>query len=124
MRANEKAAEIAKQAFDDAISELEDYADSVMPGWRPLEQHRRRLIDMPVVSALPRWDVRRPGVALGDAPGVFIAGDWVGDAGMLSDVSAASAQEAAKAHFVSCLAARLCPSFSADAEHILSINTP
>ncbi len=80
-----------------AISELEAYADAAMPGWRPLEQHRRRLIDMPVVSALPRWDVKRPGVALGDAPGVFIAGDWVGDAGMMSDVSAASAQAAAKA---------------------------
>jgi hypothetical protein len=31
-----------------------------------------------------------------DAPGAFLAGDWVGDEGMLSDAAAASAVLAAR----------------------------
>ena len=50
-----------------------------------------------VAHGVVRWDRPRPGVALPDAPGVFIAGDWVGDEGMISDASAASAMEAARA---------------------------
>jgi phytoene dehydrogenase-like protein len=81
----------------DAIAELEALADLAMPGWRPLERQRQRLIGMPVSHGVPRWDVKRPGVRLADAPGVFIAGDWVGDVGMISDAAAASGAEAAKA---------------------------
>lgn len=81
----------------DAIAELEALADLAMPGWRPLERQRQRLIGMPVSHGVPRWDVKRPGVALADAPGVFIAGDWVGDVGMISDAAAASGGDAAKA---------------------------
>ena len=50
---------------------------------------------MTVVNAVVRWDKTRPDVALPDAPGLFIAGDWVGIEGMLSDAAAASAVEAA-----------------------------
>jgi phytoene dehydrogenase-like protein len=81
----------------DAISELEGVADMVMPGWRAFEVKRQELRGMTVANATPRWDKPRPGVALVDAPGVFIAGDWVGDEGMIADAAAASAIAAAHA---------------------------
>lgn len=79
----------------DAIAELEAVADLVMPGWRVLEVKRQELRGMVVSHGLPRWDRKRPGVELRDAPGVFIAGDWVGDEGMIADCAAASAVVAA-----------------------------
>jgi hypothetical protein len=42
-------------------------------------------------------DKPRPSVAIADAPGLFIAGDWVGEEGMISDASAASAVAASAA---------------------------
>ena len=36
----------------------------------------------------------RPGPAVADHPGLFIAGDWAGDRGLLADAAAASATEA------------------------------
>jgi hypothetical protein len=81
----------------DAMDELEGVADMVMPGWRALEVRRQGLRGMTVANATPRWDKARPGVALGDAPGLFIAGDWVGDEGMIADAAAASAIAAARA---------------------------
>lgn len=80
-----------------AIEELEGIADLVMPGWRELEVRRQELRGMVVSHALPRWDRARPGVELADAPGLFIAGDWVGDEGMIADCAAASATRAAEA---------------------------
>ncbi|MDP3736530.1 MAG: FAD-dependent oxidoreductase [Hyphomonadaceae bacterium] len=79
----------------DAIAELEAVADLAMPGWRRFEKKRQELRGMAVTNAFVRADKPRPGVALLDAPGLFVAGDWVGDEGMLSDASAASAVEAA-----------------------------
>jgi phytoene dehydrogenase-like protein len=81
----------------DAIRELEAVADLAMPGWRGLEKKRQELRGMVVAQALVRADKRRPDVGLPDAPGLFIAGDWVGEEGMLSDTSAASAVAAAAA---------------------------
>ncbi len=81
----------------DAIEELEAVADLVMPGWRKLEKKRQTLRGIAVAHAVVRWDQRRPSVTLQDAPGVFIAGDWVGDEGMISDAAAASATAAARA---------------------------
>jgi phytoene dehydrogenase-like protein len=81
----------------DAIAELESVADLVMPGWRPLEKKRQELRGMTVANAFVRWDKPRPDVALPDAPGLFIAGDWVGDEGMIADAAAASATKAAGA---------------------------
>ncbi|MEQ1780826.1 MAG: FAD-dependent oxidoreductase [Hyphomonadaceae bacterium] len=81
----------------DAIAELEGIADLVMPGWRPLEVKRQELRGMVVANGMPRWDRARPGVQLADAPGLFIAGDWVGDEGMIADCAAASGVQAAKA---------------------------
>lgn len=81
----------------DAISELEALADKAMPGWRALEVKRQELRGIIVSHAVVRADRARPGVELKDAPGMFIAGDWVGDEGMISDASAASAAKAAEA---------------------------
>lgn len=81
----------------DAISELEALADLAIPGWRALEVKRQELRGMVVSNAVVRADRPRPDVALGDAPGLFIAGDWVGSEGMISDASAASAVKAAEA---------------------------
>ena len=80
-----------------AIEELESVADLVMTGWRTLEVKRQELRGMVVANGLPRWDRARPGVVVADAPGVFIAGDWVGDEGMIADTAAASAMKAAEA---------------------------
>lgn len=81
----------------DAITELEGVADLVMPGWRALEVKRQELRGMVVANALPRWDRKRALVRVREAPGVFVAGDWVGDEGMIADAAAASAVEAAGA---------------------------
>lgn len=81
----------------DAISELETLADKAIPGWRALEVKRQELRGMVVSNAVVRPDRARPGVEVADAPGLFIAGDWVGDEGMISDASAASALKAAAA---------------------------
>lgn len=81
----------------EAITELEGVADLVMPGWRELELRRQELRGMTVSNAFVRWDRKRPPVALADAPGLFIAGDWVGEEGMIADAAAASAMKAANA---------------------------
>lgn len=81
----------------DAIPELERVADLVMPGWRAFEVKRQELRGMVVSHGLPRWDRARPAVTLADAPGLFIAGDWVGDEGMIADAAAASGLAAARA---------------------------
>lgn len=80
-----------------AIEELEGVADLVMPGWRAFEVKRQELRGMVVANGLPRWDRARPAATLADAPGLFIAGDWVGDEGMIADTAAASAMQAAEA---------------------------
>jgi phytoene dehydrogenase-like protein len=80
-----------------AVADLEEIADLAMPGWRKFEHKRQTLIGMVVSHGLPRWDVARPDVAVPDAPGLYIAGDWVGDEGMISDCSAASGAKAAEA---------------------------
>ncbi len=81
----------------DAIAELEGIADLVMPCWRAHETVRQELRGMVVANCMPRWDRKRPGVAVLDAPGLFIGGDWVSAEGMIADCAAASGVEAAKA---------------------------
>lgn len=81
----------------DAISELEALADLAIPGWRALEVKRQELRGMVVSNAVVRADRARPDVELPDAAGLFIAGDWVGSEGMISDAAAASAAKAAEA---------------------------
>lgn len=79
--------------------ELEGSLDLVQPGWRDAVVYRRFLPDMIVMNALPlasHGGARgRPGPEITDAPGLFVAGDWVGEEGLLVDASLASAKLAA-----------------------------
>jgi phytoene dehydrogenase-like protein len=76
--------------------ELESLFDQMQPGWRDFVVHRRYLPSMTVSNALHKPGVRRPAP---DTPirGLYIAGDWVGETGMLSDAALSSARAAAQA---------------------------
>jgi len=79
-------------------AELEAVLDRLQPGWRPLEVVRRELPNLCAasagVSARQRGLAGRPGPALRSAPGIFLAGDWVGPEGQLADASFASGRAA------------------------------
>lgn len=75
--------------------ELEGLLDRVQPGWRDLVVHRRFLPSMTVANALPLPGTPRPSPAT-PIRGLYVAGDWVGSEGMLSDAALASARAAAK----------------------------
>ncbi len=79
------------------FEELEQMADRLLPGWRDRAVQKQRLVGLSIVHDYPRWQTggRRAPVVVPDAPGLFLAGDWVGDEGMLSDAAAASAVAAA-----------------------------
>jgi phytoene dehydrogenase-like protein len=81
--------------------ELEAVMDLVQPGWRQRVHARRFLPSMTVMSALPLADrdgaAGRPSVSVGEASGIFVAGDWVGASGLLADTSLASAKRASEA---------------------------
>ncbi|HKS23881.1 MAG TPA: NAD(P)/FAD-dependent oxidoreductase [Thermoanaerobaculia bacterium] len=81
-------------AADEA--ELEAVLDEMQPGWRERVVHRRFLPSMTVSNALVRPGVARP-AAVTKIKGLYLAGDWVGDEGILSDAALASARTAAKA---------------------------
>ena len=76
--------------------ELEALLDRMQPGWRDVLVHRRFLPAMTVSNALPLAEHPRPSPVT-PVRGLYIAGDWVGDEGVLSDASLASARAAAKA---------------------------
>jgi phytoene dehydrogenase-like protein len=80
--------------------ELEGLLDLVQPGWRDAVVYRRFLPEMIVMNALPLASLGgtrgRPGTQVVDVPGLFIAGDWVGEEGLLVDASLASASRAAE----------------------------
>jgi phytoene dehydrogenase-like protein len=79
--------------------ELETLLDLAQPGWRDALVYRRFLPDMIVINAMAEARTGglagRPGPAVEDAPGLYVAGDWVGKEGLLVDASLASAREAA-----------------------------
>jgi hypothetical protein len=68
----------------------------MQPGWREYVVHRRYMPSMTVSNALVPPRAPRPPVTTG-VSGLYLAGDWVGDEGLLSDASFASARAAAKA---------------------------
>jgi phytoene dehydrogenase-like protein len=72
-------------------AELEQFADLLAPGWRDRVCVSRFLPNMTVSHAMPMLE-GRPQV---QQAGFAIAGDWVGEQGMLSDASVASALHAA-----------------------------
>ena len=76
--------------------ELEDLLDRVQPGWREVLVHRRFLPAMTVANALPEPGKPRPS-HITPIRGLYLAGDWIGSEGLLSDASLASARAAAKA---------------------------
>jgi phytoene dehydrogenase-like protein len=83
------------------LRELEAFLDTVQPGWRRLEEHRQYLPHMVVSSALPlaeRGGISgRPSPVVPGMPGIFVAGDWVGDGGWITDGTLGSARLAANA---------------------------
>jgi phytoene dehydrogenase-like protein len=90
---------------EDDEHELEHLLDLVQPRWREAIVHRRFLPDMIVMNAIAsaEWNgtLGRPGPAVHDVPGLYVAGDWVGSEGLLADASLASARQAAAMIFQS-----------------------
>lgn len=80
-------------------AELEAAVERLHPGWRDRLLHARWLPRLTVCHDLPRAEAggRRAPYAVEDRPGVWCAGDWVGDEGMLADAAAASAVAVARA---------------------------
>lgn len=80
--------------------ELEELLDLAQPGWRNVVRHRRFLPHLLVTPALVPaagggYAARAPVEAV-ERPGLFLAGDWVGPAGMLANASLHSAALAAE----------------------------
>ncbi|HEX5735764.1 MAG TPA: FAD-dependent oxidoreductase [Blastocatellia bacterium] len=88
------------ESADDDRRELEELLDLVQPGWREALVNSRFLPDMIVMNAVATVGLRgtkgRPSPEVHDVPGLFIAGDWVGQEGLLADASLASAKQAAQ----------------------------
>ncbi len=76
-------------AGDDAAdrAELEQFVDLAIPGWRDYAEVVQFLPNMVVTHGLASCEGRP---AIDALPGVRIAGDWVGDEGMLADSAVAS----------------------------------
>ena len=81
--------------------ELESLLDLAQPGWRKVVAERRFLPNLTVVNALATAEqgglAGRPGPEIAGAPGLYVAGDWVGPEGWLVDATLASAKSAAAA---------------------------
>jgi len=78
-------------------SELEALLDEMQPGWREVTVHRRFLPSMIVSNALIAPAPATRPAPITPIPGLYLAGDWVGDVGLLSDAALASARTAARA---------------------------
>ncbi|HVM45635.1 MAG TPA: FAD-dependent oxidoreductase [Candidatus Thermoplasmatota archaeon] len=79
----------------EAKRSMELFLDFLQPGW---QEHARVRQDLPSITACnwwPRPGVERPSSEIRSVPGLYIAGDWVGSEGYLSQACAASAQSAA-----------------------------
>jgi len=78
--------------------ELEAVIDEMQPGWRDFIVHRRFLPAMNVSHALAEPDGKASRMrAVTPLRGLYVAGDWVDEGGILSDAAFASARAAAKA---------------------------
>jgi phytoene dehydrogenase-like protein len=82
------------------LQELEGLLGLVQPGWRERVVARLFLPRMTVTNALVTAAggglAGRPGPAVPGIPGLYMAGDWIGPTGMLSDAALASAKLAAE----------------------------
>ena len=82
----------------EAETALEQVLDLAQPGWRDELIHRRFLPELIVSNYLataPAGLSGRPDPALVDVPNVYLAGDWVGSKGWLTNASFTSARSAA-----------------------------
>ncbi len=84
-------------AAPELFEDLHGIADALQPGWRERLRHEQRLSGAVVTYDYPRPGHRRASPILPDAARIFLAGDWVGDEGLLADAAAASARRAAAA---------------------------
>jgi len=79
--------------------EMEHFLDIVQPGWRELVIRQRYLPNMIVynllVTAAQGGLKGRPSTKVNDIHGLYLAGDWIGQKGLLADASFASAKQAA-----------------------------
>jgi phytoene dehydrogenase-like protein len=80
-------------------AELEDLLDGMQPGWRAVLCESQFL---PAIKVCERLDLAsdggadsRPDTTVHQAPGLFLAGDWVRGGTWLSDAALASARQAA-----------------------------
>jgi hypothetical protein len=78
-----------------AEADLEHVADRVQPGWRDRVETRRFLPNLVASNAIVVAGARRPAVDASGLPGAYLAGDWVGEEGMLADATIVSARAAA-----------------------------
>lgn len=74
--------------------QLEAMLDTIQPGWRHVCLTRRYLPNMTVSHAIVTPNHSRPKPQL--RSNLYIAGDWVGDKGLLADAAFASAQQVAE----------------------------
>ncbi len=78
--------------------ELEELLDLMQPGWKQVLVKKRPLPNMVVSNALVEAASGglngRPNTKIGD--NLYIVGDWVGNEGLLSNASLASAKTAAQ----------------------------
>lgn len=81
--------------------ELESLLDFLQPGWRKEVVEQYFLPHMVASNSIVRADMHgtsgRPGPAVPGIPNLYVAGDWVGPEGQLSDAGFASAVQAAQA---------------------------
>lgn len=80
----------------DVEQELESVLDQLHPGWRPLRVERQLMPKLRVCHALHDAGTQRVQERLDPLPDVYVAGDWVGDDGLLADAAVASGQKAAR----------------------------
>ena len=83
-------------SYSSERAHLETLLDELQPGWRDSLVRRRFLPSMTVSNALVTPNMKRHPVRT-SVKGLYVAGDWVGDTGMLSDTALSSAREAAQA---------------------------
>lgn len=116
---------LSRPADDSAAieRELESLLDRFQPGWRDALVQRRFLPNLTVacraVTAAAGGWAGRPGAQLPGIDHVYLAGDWVGPAGMLADASFASARLAAERILTDTHASRFKPAGSPRASHAI-----
>jgi phytoene dehydrogenase-like protein len=92
------------ESGDDVRAELEEVVDLMQPGWRDLLVDARYLPALAVTGAVVEARLGgltgRPASAVSPCAGLYLAGDWIGPAGMLADAAVASADAAARSILV------------------------